>query len=376
MDFGSMLFRVLGTVNNCRDKAFRAALSGLGLVGFTGNRSITLNGTVNIASNTTILTSGNAVTLAGDNTNRMFTVSSGVVFTMTGLTLTGGRNNNGGAIYISTNATVQLTNCNLTANSANGLPETIGNNGESNSEVGGNGGAGGDGAGGSFYSAGNAILVNSTLSHGSATGGTNGPAGSGVFDAGHNGLPGQAYGGNIARGSGTFTLTNTILSTNLSGGCGYGIVVDGGNIICADGSLALGGSSFTNTDPRLGPFRYNGGITKTMYPLAGSLAIDSGSEIPELSYDQRGFLRPSGSHTDIGSVEAMLPALTSGNASSTTFSFTYPTLVGLTYVVQFKTNLNDTASTLLSTNVGSGSVANYSTVKSSTGSRFFRLLVQ
>jgi uncharacterized membrane protein len=72
----------------------------------------------------------------------------------------------------------------------------------------------------------------------------------------------------------------------------------------------------------------------------------------------------------------MLPTLTSGNASSTTFSFTYPTLVGLTYVVQFKTNLNDTASTLLSTNVGSGSVANYSTVKSSTGSRFFRLLVQ
>ncbi len=566
-DFGTMPIQAAGVVADCTDQAFRAALAGGGTINFTSACSITLTGTVIIASNTTILTSGNVVTLSGGDSNRIFTVSPGVVFNMNGLTLSNGRSTNGGAIYISTNATVQLTNCTLTANKAIGL---TGSNGHTNSGIGsngsagaagnsglggaihnsgtlimqncilttnnatggnggnggnggagasggagfggaiynlaslsardcsfasnaatggsggaggtsgggsfpglagtgaagglgsgagiysaqtntlinctfsdnqarggnsaaggtlgngngsngasgassfgggvfnagtsvatnctfynnkvvggnggnggygdyfygGNGGTGGHGTGGSFYSTGIATLVNTTFSHGSVTGGTNGLGGGGVFASGNNGSLGQSRGGNIAREGGTFTLKNTIIATNLSGGCGYGIVVDAGNNICADGSLALGGGSFINTDPKLGNFGDNGGATKTLYPLAGSPAIDAGSDIAVLNYDQRGFTRPSGSHADIGSVETLLPTLTSLSSSSTNFSFSYPTVVGSTYVIQLKTNLSDAVWASIATNVGTGSVINYSVTKSSTGSRFFRLLIQ
>ncbi len=54
----------------------------------------------------------------------------------------------------------------------------------------------------------------------------------------------------------------------------------------------------------------------------------------------------------------------------------YQTVVGSTYVIQLKTNLSDAAWTSIATNVGTGSLTNYSAAKSSTGSRFFRLLVQ
>ena len=748
--FSAPSLHAAGTVTDCTDEAFRVALDGGGIINFTSACSITLTGVIPITTNTTILTSGNAVTLSGDNTNRIFSVSAGVVFNMNGLTLSNGRSTNGGAIYIGTNATVQLTNCTLTANNAVGLGGTVGNNGQNNSGVGGNGspgssgtsgfggaihnsgnlvmqnciftannatggnggnggnggtgelgggnggsgasggagfggaiynlavisardctfatnaatggaggvggangggsfpglagtgaagglgsgagiysaqtntlvnctfsdnqarggnsaaggtlgngngsngasgadgsggglfnagtsvatnctfynnkvvggsggnggygdnfyggngGAGGHGNGGSFYSTGSATLVNNTFSHGSATGGTNGLAGVGVFDSGNNGSPGQARGGNIARGGGTFTIKNTILATNLSGGCGYGSVTDAGNNICADGSLVLGGSSFINTDPKLGTFGDNGGSTKTLRPLATSPAINAGNDTAILNLDQRGFTRPAGTHADIGSVETTPPTITtsslsqtnivgnnvtfavtaSGDATltyqwrsngtnisgatsssytltsittnsagnyqvvvtnnfgaltstvvtltvlapptitaqpvdlillagssgsftvaasgtsplsyqwqfngtnissvtaasytitnaqainagsyavvitnvagnvtstakaltvlispsltsvgvvSTNFGFAYQTVIGSTYVIQLKTNLSDAAWTSIATNVGTGSVTNYSVTKSATGSRFFRLLVQ
>ncbi len=578
--FGTPNLHAAGTVTNCTDEAFRSALNGGGIINFTSACSITLTGTVSVISNTTILTSGNAVTLSGGDAVRIFTVASNINLSLTGVTLSNGRSTNGGAIYISTNATVQLTNCTLTANNAIGVGGTAGNNGQTNSGVGGNGsagsagtsglggaiynsgtlamqncvfttnnatggnggnggnggagelgggnggsganggvgfggaiynlaslsardcsfatntatggaggkggtngggsfpglagsgaagglgsgagiysaqtitlvnctfsdnqarggnsaaagtlgngngangangasgfgggvfnagtsvatnctfynnkvvggnggnggygdyfyggngGTGGNGTGGNFYSTGNATLVNNTLSHGSATGGTNGLAGAGLFDSGNEGSPGQARGGNIAREGGTFTLKNTIVATNLSGGCGYGVVVDAGNNICADASLALGGSSFVNTDPKLASIANNGGTTQTLYPLASSPAIDAGSDTGVLNFDQRGFTRPSGSHTDIGSVETLLPTLTSLSGSSTNFSFSYPTVFGLTYVIQLKTNLSDADWTSIATNVGTGSLANYSATKSSTGSRFFRLLVR
>ena len=748
--FGAMPIRAAGVVADCTDQAFRSALAGGGIINFTSACSITLTGTVTIASNTTILTSGSGVILSGGDSNRIFTVSPGVVFNMNGLTLSNGRSTNGGAIYIGTNATVQLTNCTLTANNAIGLAGTSGNNGQTNSGVGsngsggssgtsgfggaiynsgtlvmqtcifttnnatggnggnggnggagesgggnggsgasggagfggaiynlaslsardcsfatnaatggsggaggsngggpfpgaagngaaggfgsgagiysaqtstlinctfsdnqarggnsaaggtlgngngsngasgadgsgggmfntgtsvatnctffnnkviggsggnggygdyfygGNGGTGGHANGGGFYSIGSATLVNNTFSHGSATGGTNGLAGDGVFSAGNNGSPGQARGGNIARGNGTFTLKNTIIATNLSGGSGYGIVVDAGNNICADGSLALGGSSFINTDPKLGTFGDNGGATKTLLPLATSPAINAGNDTAILNLDQRGFARPSGSHVDIGSVEVtppsvaisplsqtnivgnnvafvatatgdatlayqwrfngtnilgatsssytltsvttnsagnyqvvvtndfgavtsvvatltvlvpptitaqpvdltllaggsgnfsvavigesplsyqwqfngtnisgatassfaitnaqasnagsyaviitnsvgsvtsvaktlkvlVSPSLTSLSNNSTNFGFSYPTIIGSTYIIQLKTNLTDPVWTSVSTNLGTGSLTNYSTPKLNTGSRFFRLSVQ
>ena len=55
----------------------------------------------------------------------------------------------------------------------------------------------------------------------------------------------------------------------------------------------------------LGPLQDNGGPTQTHALLEGSPAIDSGSNIDGLASDQRGggFLRSSGTATDIGAFE-------------------------------------------------------------------------
>ena len=580
LHFTAIDLRAAGVVTNCTDQAFRSAIAGGGAINFTGTCSITLTGSVSIVANTTIDTGGNIVTLSGGDSVRLFTVASNINLALTGLTLSNGRSTNGGAIFINTNATVQLTNCILTANNAIGVAGIAGNNGQTNAGVGlngggsgaggssfggaiynlgsvvmqrcivstntviggaggsggkggdgelgggrggsgstggtgfggsiynlgilsardctfsnsvavggaggagglggygptpglngtgaaggigsgaaifsaqsvalvnctfsdnqsrggssggggtlgngcgvnglrgadgfgggvhnigsafatnctfynnkvtggsggyggygdvfygGNGGNGGDGNGGSFYNAGSVTLVNTTFSHGSATGGTNGLAGVGVFQNGVNGATGLSLGGNIARGSGTFTIKNTILATNLSGGSVYGTVTDAGNNICADGSVALGGSSFVNTDPKLGGFADNGGPTKTLLPLPISPAIDTGNDTAALLFDQRGFVRPRGAHVDIGSVEATPPSIDSISTSAINFSFSYQTVVGSTYVVQTKTNLNESAWTSIATNLGTGSLTNFSTIKSNAGNKFFRLLVQ
>ena len=118
LNFGTTQSQAAVTVTNCTEEAFRSALAVGGTISFTGSCSITLTGLVNIATNTYIETGGNAVTISGGNTNRIFTVASNVNFTITGLTLSNGRSTNGGAIFISNNATVQLTNCTLSANNA------------------------------------------------------------------------------------------------------------------------------------------------------------------------------------------------------------------------------------------------------------------
>ncbi|MBI3881173.1 MAG: hypothetical protein HY301_14060 [Verrucomicrobia bacterium] len=56
------------------------------------------------------------------------------------------------------------------------------------------------------------------------------------------------------------------------------------------------------TDPRLGPLADNGGPTPTCALLFGSPAIDVGDD-SLTGTDQRGFLRLSGPHVDIGAFE-------------------------------------------------------------------------
>lgn len=58
-------------------------------------------------------------------------------------------------------------------------------------------------------------------------------------------------------------------------------------------------------DPQLSPLADNGGPTRTLAPAAASPAIDAGSNVDGLAYDQRGayFVRTSGAATDIGAFE-------------------------------------------------------------------------
>jgi hypothetical protein len=113
--------------------------------------------------------------------------------------------------------------------------------------------------------------------------------------------PGQIY----VRGKDyKATLRNTIVG----GPCG---VADGGQIvsegfnIATDSSCGLTGpGDKPDTDPKLGPLQDNGGPTPTRAPLAGSLALDNGTNTDCPATDQRGVSRPRGAACDMGAFEA------------------------------------------------------------------------
>jgi len=107
-------------------------------------------------------------------------------------------------------------------------------------------------------------------------------------------------GGGIYGGFG-LALTNTIVANSPTGGNCSGI--SGGFLnLSSDGSCAFGGGR-DNVNVLLGPLANNGGPTPTHMPLAGSPAIDSGTNIGCPATDQRGKPRPVNGVCDVGAVE-------------------------------------------------------------------------
>ena len=104
---------------------------------------------------------------------------------------------------------------------------------------------------------------------------------------------------------GTFSVRNTIVALNLVDFTGNGPDISGGLPFTSQGHNLIGdgtgGGGFTNgvngdivgtdvnpIDPKLGPLQNNGGPTKTLALLAGSLAIDHGDNVNLPPADQRG----------------------------------------------------------------------------------------
>jgi hypothetical protein len=88
---------------------------------------------------------------------------------------------------------------------------------------------------------------------------------------------GLALGSNVSSTNGTVTLRNSIFAYGGTNGNAWGAILDGGFNMSSDGSINLNsGSSFSFTDPKLGPLQDNGGPTPTMALLPGSPAIDFG----------------------------------------------------------------------------------------------------
>ena len=78
--------------------------------------------------------------------------------------------------------------------------------------------------------------------------------------------------------------------------------------ICAPGpgcsTITVSGSgNLTATDPNLDSLDFNGGLTRTQPPHAGSPVIDAGSNPLALATDQRGAPRVAGSTADMGAYE-------------------------------------------------------------------------
>ncbi len=154
-------------------------------------------------------------------------------------------------------------------------------------------------------------LQNSTVSGNSAQG-SNSSYGGGLYNMGvlevvqstiaeNNGIKG---GGISNIGSGY--LLNSIVAMNSGGDCRLvGNFRSQGNNLDGDGSCGLTSlfEDITTSNPRLGPLADNGGLTKTHRLLPGSLAIDAGQHLLDITTDQRGVPRPQRKGYDIGAVE-------------------------------------------------------------------------
>jgi hypothetical protein len=135
-------------------------------------------------------------------------------------------------------------------------------------------------------------LVNSTITNNTA------PEGSGIADA----AAGAGY---------PFAIESSLIAGNhvTDGATSQEIVtvhdIAGSHDFIASANVALPGDTLGG-DPMLGALADNGGPTQTHALLAGSPAIDAGSNTADLDTDQRGgaYLRVIGAAADIGAFEA------------------------------------------------------------------------
>ena len=120
---------------------------------------------------------------------------------------------------------------------------------------------------------------------------------------------GGAFGGGglVLAGAYAATLQSTILADNVPTDLDGGATISGGNdLVKVVGPNAPMLPPGTKTlDPILGPLAANGGATRTHALGAGSPAIDTGSNVANLTLDQRGgnFARTVGAAVDIGAFE-------------------------------------------------------------------------
>jgi hypothetical protein len=187
-----------------------------------------------------------------------------------------------------------------------------------------------DGGGGVFVEDKATTIVNSTIS------GNRGYDGGGIESrgtptliqlvndtiAGNESMNGPGSGGGI---DGSATATNTIIADNSDNeghidNCAAALAAGGPNLENGKecGFAAHGGIGEAN--PLLGPLAQNGGPTETQRLLAGSPAIEGGTNTGCPSTDQRGVMRPVGPKCDIGAVEFAPPVATTGTATSITQS--------------------------------------------------------
>lgn len=119
----------------------------------------------------------------------------------------------------------------------------------------------------------------------------------------------------------TTTVTSSIVAGNPGSGDlsqGGGSFISGGHNLIGDGNNVssftdgvngdIVGTASNRVDPLLGELSDNGGLTPTHLLLAGSPAIDAGSNPNNLEFDQRGegFSRVLGDAIDIGATETMI----------------------------------------------------------------------
>ncbi|HEY6040716.1 MAG TPA: choice-of-anchor Q domain-containing protein [Anaerolineae bacterium] len=174
-----------------------------------------------------------------------------------------------------------------------------------------NGVSTGFGNGGAIFTYANLDIVNSTFSgnvayHGGAFFWFNGFTtilnstflSNTVGSSGGNIFMGGVYPNNVQ-------VKNSIIAFGSPNNCDVaGITSQGYNLESTNTCGLAGAGDIINTDPKVGPLQINGGSTATHALLAGSPAIDTGTNSGCPARDQRGLKRPQRLRCDIGAVEA------------------------------------------------------------------------
>ncbi|MEO0508581.1 MAG: right-handed parallel beta-helix repeat-containing protein [Verrucomicrobiota bacterium] len=226
---------------------------------------------------------------------------------------------NGGAIQIqNSGSSVTVERTTISGNSAEaggGIRSDEGNVTVIESTISGNEATDGEGGGINATRGDQLTVENSTVSGNEASGGGGGivvstgasaTVESSTIAFNNSGAGGAGIRFSTDSGS-TFTASNTIFSENRNSGVlnsiGGSVDSSGFNLFDDDGGSIVG-STLTdqlNGSPDLQALADNGGATFTHALGASSDAIDSGSS--NQATDQRGFLRPAGSQSDIGAFE-------------------------------------------------------------------------
>jgi hypothetical protein len=159
-----------------------------------------------------------------------------------------------------------------------------------------------DGIGVGSYD-GNIDAVNSTVS---GNYNTNIYTSSGTIDLTNVTVADSYDGDGVGNSGGSTTMTNTIVAGHgeESDDCSVAGTIGGGHNLDSDGSCPFGGTgNISDTDPMLDSIGDNGGPTFTMALLAGSPAIDAGTNSGCPGTDQRGVSRPVNGTCDMGAYE-------------------------------------------------------------------------
>jgi hypothetical protein len=236
----------------------------------------------------------------------------------------------GGGIYHDSQTPLLLVNSTIAMNAAIG-----GAGGLFTQAAFGSSTAGGPAFGGGLFQTNStAIWTNLAFISNSVVGGT----------AIGTGVAGAQNGSSISSANTPCALFNTILAFGI-GAPNVDIPLDGTNNLSSDNTVFFSPSrNLRNTDPLLGPLRFNGGFTPTAAPLPGSPAIDAGSDLVCPPTDQRGQPRPVGAHCDIGAVEGpgippSGPPATASRLMDGRVQFQFPAEPDRVYTLQSSTDL-------------------------------------
>jgi hypothetical protein len=262
-------------ITNCTEKVLRSVLATNGIITFGCPGPIVVSNTITIANTSDMVVldgTGQNIVIKGSGGgtngtgNRIFNVAPGVKLMMVNITLANGQTNNGGALYINSNAIVTLINCTVIGNSAVGTNGVNGNKGvDSSSGNGGNGGNGTAGTaayGGAIYNLGDLTLINCTVASNNATAGSGGNGGGGGNstaalgiggNGGNGGAGAGAIGGAIYHQGSSLVITNCSFSGNtvhagnggLGGTNGPGRFSDGLPGSGSSGGVAFGAAVYS-----------------------------------------------------------------------------------------------------------------------------------